>query len=41
MKKIYEAPVAEEIYADVPALMSDALLSGNDNSGDDLAWDLL
>ena len=47
MKKFYEAPVAEELYANAPALMSGAELSGNtddeisDASGQDLRWGLL
>lgn len=42
MKKFYEAPSVEELYADARALMSDATLSGgSDESGDDLDWDLL
>ncbi len=40
MKKIYEAPALEELYADAPAVM-DALTSGGDQSGSDLDWDLL
>lgn len=47
MKKFYEAPVAEELYADAPALMNGAELSGDsdvvtsDGSGQDLPWGLL
>lgn len=43
MKKFYEAPSVEELYADAPALMSNIELSvgGFDESGDDLDWDLL
>ena len=42
MKKFYEAPVAEELYADAPALMNGFALSGNsDESGQDLSWGLL
>ena len=42
MKKFYEAPSVEELYADAHALMSDITLSGgSDESGDDLNWDLL
>ena len=44
MKKFYEAPVVEELYANAPALMSGAELSGNtdvmisDESGVDVRW---
>ena len=42
MKKFYEAPVAEELLAEAAALLNaDVLLSGSDESGDDLNWDLL
>lgn len=43
MKKFYEAPAADELYADAPAVMGDMLnaSSGNDESGSDLDWDLL
>ena len=42
MKKFYEAPVAEELLAEAAALLSsDPLLSGSDESGDDLDWDLI
>ena len=42
MKKFYEAPVAEELYADAPALMNGAPLSGDsDGSGQDLSWGLI
>ncbi len=42
MKKFYEAPIMEELYADASALMNDISLSGgSDNSGDDVDWDLL
>lgn len=43
MKKFYEAPVAEEIYADAAALMNDGftLSGGSDESGEDLSWDLI
>lgn len=38
MKKFYEAPSVEELYANAPALMSDLTLSGGDNAGDDEIW---
>ena len=39
MKKFYEAPSVEELYANAPALMSDLILSGGaDNAGDDELW---
>ena len=49
MKKFYEAPVAEELYANAPALMTDDIagsgnedvVSGSDESGQDLSWGLL
>ena len=42
MKKFYEAPVAEELYADASALLNNIWLSSNaDESGTDLEWDLL
>ncbi len=43
MKKFYEAPVAEELYADAPALMNNDvfLSSDSDESKEDLNWDLL
>ena len=42
MKKFYEAPVAEELYADADALLNNVFLSKNsDESGTDLDWDLL
>ena len=42
MKKFYEAPVAEELYADAPALMNNIFLSSDsDESKEDLNWDLL
>ena len=42
MKKIYEAPALEELYADAPAVMADVLTgSAGDQSGSDLDWDLI
>ena len=42
MKKFYEAPVAEELYAEAPELLNSVLLSkDSDESGEDLEWDLL
>ena len=44
MKKFYEAPAVEELYADATALMNDDgfKLSGNsDESEQDVIWDLL
>ena len=42
MKKFYEAPAADELFADAPALLNDAFLSSNsDESEADLDWDLL
>ena len=42
MKKFYEAPIVEELYANAENLMADAtqsLVGGGDNSGGDLVWD--
>ena len=41
MKKFYEAPIAEELYADAPAVMDTLVTSGGDQSGSDLEWDLI
>ena len=42
MKKFYEAPIAEELYADAPAVMQDATIASKaDQSGSDLEWDLI
>ena len=42
MKKFYEAPTAEELLAEAVALLNaDGLISGSDESGEDLDWDLI
>lgn len=42
MKKFYEAPKAEELLAEAADLLNaDVLLSGSDESGEDLDWDLI
>lgn len=40
MKKFYEAPVAEELYADAANLMSLLGSTDSDKSGEDVDWDL-
>ena len=39
MKKFYEAPVAEELYADAANLMNLLGSTDNDQSGDDIKWE--
>ena len=41
MKKFYEAPIAEELYADAANLMNgnESLESGYDDSGSDVKWE--
>ena len=42
MKKFYEAPAADELFAESEELMSSALLSKDDDGvGEDLEWDLI
>ena len=41
MKKIYEAPALEELYADAPGVMDILTGSSGDQSGSDLDWDLI